>query len=457
MKKLSPEEFRDSLQKGLGRAVGHVRAVPAIEVREDLLHASLNCLRYDPFCEDTRTAWFMKMYQATGEPEFYRRSILDRLLELSNDAQARTDYDFGQLYELAAEFAMLGDQEARNVVYQVFDKTIHDEWIDCGGTLVRIDGIDGLLHVVRTIGQRILDGFGFQNAKYDIEEAEEMFGEENVQNAIQSAANDDTLIQTYLERASSEEPWFDHPSYNSFGRPPRLPLRDCVDSILEDDFADFKDYGEEYDPYYCLTSRRSWVRIAAHKTTQEELCYAMNALVETTNPMRQFCLLGAFVKHPMPWVERTVIDLVDSENESLCWSSVQALASTSHEWIREKALEFLESEPQKTNWCDGVEMLEHSFQSGDQDVIEKAIRNKEFPDIHAIHGTGLAVSRLLKIFPDDSFQKICRWFYDQTPCSSCRSSFVEHLIQHNALPPEMLEECREDGCENIRELVAELS
>ncbi|MGL6197068.1 MAG: hypothetical protein ACRC2T_19830, partial [Thermoguttaceae bacterium] len=72
MTKLTREEFQNALKKGLGRAVQHVRESAPSDVRDDLLHASLNCLVRDAQCECGRAPWLMKMFNITGEPDFYQ-------------------------------------------------------------------------------------------------------------------------------------------------------------------------------------------------------------------------------------------------------------------------------------------------------------------------------------------------------------------------------------------------
>jgi hypothetical protein len=381
MSRLTPEEFQDALEKGLGRAVAHVRSSDPLELREPLLNASLTCLAYDAQCEESWAPWLMEMFQITGEPDFYRQPIFKRLWELA-DEEPRTGRDFWQLYHLAVEFALRGDRTARSLVYEVFDKTIHDETMEGCDGLLRLDGIDGLLYVLTKIGQRIQDGFGFWTAEYDIEYTEEKFGKETVQAAIERETERNPLVHAYFERASSEDPYFDYPFYTEYERPPDLPLREWVDRIMEDDFSDFKDYGEEHIPYLCLTSRRCALARASREVEEHELNYVIEKLVETDNPMRQFCLLGAFMRRSMPRVEKKILDFLDTNNDSLRWSTAIALSKTNHEMIRDKAMELFQSDPPRLNWDNGFDLLENNFLSGDQAVLEKAIQTREFQDIH---------------------------------------------------------------------------
>ena len=456
MNPLTREEFQDALKKGLGRAVRHVQNSPPEAVREDLLNASLNCLVYDAQCEEGRAPWLMKMFQITGEPDFYRQPILKRLRELA-DVEPRTGSDFWQRWHLAVEFALNKDQEACDLVYEIFDKMIHDEAMRDCDALIRLDGIDGLLYVLAKIGQRIQDGFGFWDAKYDIEEVEEKFGKETVQAAIERETGKNPLIRAYFERAGSDDPYFDYPFYLQVKMPPDLPLREWVDRIMEDDFSDFKDYGEGYPPYYCLIGRKSRLSQASRKAEEDEINYAFEKLLETDHPMRQFCLLGAFFRHPMPRIEKKIFDFLDMDNVSLRWSAVIALSGTKHEAIRNKALESLQSDPPKSNWHYGFELLENNFQPGDQIVLEKAVQTREFSEIHELHSAGLSLGTLIDRYPGESFRNLCCWFYDRTPCSRCRADLVEHLVKHQTISHEMIEECRDDCDTHIQELIEQLT
>lgn len=452
MSPLTREEFQDALRKGLGRAVRHVRSSAPDDVREDLLNASLHCLVYDVLCEEGRAAWLMKMFQITGEPELYRQPILQRLRDLA-DEEPREGSDFWQLYHLAVEFAFNDDREAHDLVYETFDKMIHDVTMTGCDELIQLDGINGLLHVLAKTGQRILDGFGFWDANYYIREAVENFGLELVQETIEREIEQNPLVRAYFDRADSDDPYFDYPFYPQTDRPPDLPLREWVDRIMEDDFSDFKDYGEGFPPYYSLITRRGGVECAARKAEADELAYAFEKLLETDHPMRQYCLLGAFGRRPMPRVEKKILDYFDTDNVALQWSTAIVLSNISHEAIRDKAMELLLAEPARLNWHYGFTLLESSFRPGDQAALEKAIQTREFPNGASFDLAGSSLRNLIDHNPEESFQKLCCWFYERTPSSRCRTDLVKHLVKHQTISCEMLEECLDDSCEETRKLV----
>ena len=75
---MTPDEFRNALAKGQGRAVRHVRESSAEAVRDALLDACVRCKTYDTQCEGFRADWLYQMIELTGEMKFYRKQILDR-------------------------------------------------------------------------------------------------------------------------------------------------------------------------------------------------------------------------------------------------------------------------------------------------------------------------------------------------------------------------------------------
>ena len=179
--RLTPDEFRNALAKGQGRAVRHVRESSAEAVRDALLDACVCCKTYDTQCEGFRADWLYQMIELTGEMEFYRKQILN---VISNNRDADS-YDLWQLYYLVNEFAKRGDAECRTVLYREFDLLVDDNNIGGADALVKLDGIPGLLHVLEIAGRRIRNGDDlWWEVSYHIEESEEKFGKNTVRDAI---------------------------------------------------------------------------------------------------------------------------------------------------------------------------------------------------------------------------------------------------------------------------------
>ncbi len=54
----------------------HIREHGAENMRDDILHACLHNLAYDPQCEDSPINWLLELISLTDDPEFYHQRIL---------------------------------------------------------------------------------------------------------------------------------------------------------------------------------------------------------------------------------------------------------------------------------------------------------------------------------------------------------------------------------------------
>src|SRR5262245_48145572 len=107
----SPEQQRDSLRKGLGRALQW--ALSGRLGDEPLLEACLRDQRFDAQVEDSRGDWLWRMVRALGAAERFRVPVLHALYDLSDEGSA------SQLCQLACRFAESGDETFRTRLYEV--------------------------------------------------------------------------------------------------------------------------------------------------------------------------------------------------------------------------------------------------------------------------------------------------------------------------------------------------
>jgi len=147
---LTPDQFRDALEKGLGRAVLHIREHGAEGLREHLLHACLHNVAHDTQLEGDRSGWLLSMIDLTGEEAFYHERIFEKI-EVIDEAQ---EADRKQLLCFAREFAKCGHEKFRQIIYKIFDSQKYDDY-DGDKEIVELDGVKGLLHVADTNGLRL--------------------------------------------------------------------------------------------------------------------------------------------------------------------------------------------------------------------------------------------------------------------------------------------------------------
>src|SRR5579864_4625507 len=105
-------DWRDALQKGLGRVILWVKAGRLPE-QSILLDACLNDLRYDRQCESARGHWLFEIMLATDNVEAFREPILAALTEIDDSRAA------DQLCEFCVFYARGGDQRFRKALQRI--------------------------------------------------------------------------------------------------------------------------------------------------------------------------------------------------------------------------------------------------------------------------------------------------------------------------------------------------
>ena len=179
---IDAETFLDRLACGFGRVILFLRENDAAPFREAVLDSCLHHRAFDQQTEDYRTEYLLDIMQATGEPEFYAAHIRQAL---STDGQ---DYEYGQLYELAARLPRNGDEEARRVMYDRFARDASNQDTTGADDLVALDGVTGYLFVAEQWQRYPLSEEDHWEEAWLLEELERQIGQEEAREALRQAA-----------------------------------------------------------------------------------------------------------------------------------------------------------------------------------------------------------------------------------------------------------------------------
>ncbi len=460
---LTREEFRDALHKGLGRAVQHVRSANPSEVRDELLYACLHNVAHDPQLESSRAPWLVKMIQLSGEVNFYRREIFKSYFN-TPDGRFAT-WDNLQLFQIMCQFAIHGDTEAREEMYRVFDWQFTREeftgWPYAVDEILETDGVSGLIFIVDRMGCCIRDEQYVYLSPHYVQKAEELLGAEVVRKTLREEAKRNEFVRIFLEHPKTQKDAEDEPQRETKEQRRERILAEyslpyMVDSFLKDDFSRYKD-NERFvdDPYGFLRSVQKF-SVVGEFANEEDLHYALDKIISTDDPLRQVTLLRTFYQRPLPRMDEKLLDMLDSENENLAWAVGIVLSDESHPAIREKGLEILKADPPKKNWFEAITGAQGSFQREDVELLENSLLTKTIPHEYDLESAGIGLRHIYKRFPGEHFKTIYLWLYEHGPCSFCREEIVETLLENHWATPELIEECRDDASEEIRELVAAL-
>ena len=454
MDNLTPEQFHDSLRKGLGRAVQHVRNSQPEAVRDALANACTEYLGMNLQDEGSRVPWLFRMIEATGELNFYRQKVVEAVEQIPDDPNAPET--FNELFGFLAEFAARGDGEVLEIMRRRFysARVLYEPHFGFDD-LFRFDGIDALLRFMRKDWIRIADEELWASDD-EIKIAEEQLGKEVVQAALEEASRNDESIRLYLERIRQQQitKEAEKAARDSTKKVKTvLPsLRELIDDMKNDWPTETEWTHESFrDVFWSRRNRFTHAGRFYAKPTLEELEYAYQKLLETNDPGWQYCLLGVFTHETMPRFDPRLFALLfDTPYGYIRWAAGEAFSRVTDPAIRDRGLELIAKEQ---DWHYGIGLLEKNFQTGDELLLQEKLDSLP-PDIDPddLHAIGQAILDLARANPDAHLESLLLWVYEKTYCPPCRYSAVKCIIQRNAAPQYLIEECLDDSYQYTREL-----
>lgn len=419
MKPLTPAEFREALRKGLGRAAIHLREHGAAGLEADILHACLNSLGYDAQCEGNRGKWLWGLLDLAGMKETARTKILHALGE--SPPGWEDTWTVSQLFSLALLYAKAGDEEARQEIYAKFDRQqYNEEWLG-GCQIISLDGMAGMIHVARVLGNRALNEHGYKVDDALLSSAKEQFGKEAVMTALVERGETDEGVRAFLDDIRRQE-------LAKGQTQPKQPksLQDVLGSIEQ------------------AQDRGLWLRRWARTASEQDIGVIFNAMLKEDRPAQLARFLQVFWKRPLPSIPMKVLDLAESRDEDVRNSAICALRNVCDQTVHDLAVRLLQQTPPVPG---AVRLLGLTYKDDDHRLIESILpAHGEADDLHEF-GFGI-----LGVASSDPRLSTClEWLYESGPCAECRYSAVRRLIESGSAKTEMLQECLLDCYEETRE------
>jgi len=101
----------------------------------------------------------------------------------------------------------------------------------------------------------------------------------------------------------------------------------------------------------------------------------------------------------------------------------------------------------------GVQLLEKNWRPEDETLIRRALETIPSDiDVDELHSVVCSLVDLTEGNAEAAFGTLLPWVYENSPCSICRRTSVEQMLQRNIATQEFLDECRDDCDQEIREL-----
>jgi hypothetical protein len=421
MKPLTPEQFRNAIQKGLGRALLHVREYGTAGVEEIIVDGCIHNLSYDAQTEGSRAEWMLTFIEAGSDRAFFH----DRIIAAVEHSE---DWDMSQLLDFLLLFAKQEDAGARDTLYEEFGRQRRREsWVG-GDQIIELDGISGMLHVAEVIGARMLGEPDYWEDDSLLKMAGESLGEDNVIRALTERATTSANVQAYLQGVEETRQLRNKGS----SRPAPHTLATIITAIEQ--------------------VKKSWVYMIARfgemaGTAEIEELYSR--LIAEERPEQLLGYLHAFRMRSVPRLHPRLLQLVESDDEAIRNATGSLLSNVQHPEVRALALHIVQShDPELLG--DAITMLSHNYESDDHVLILNAAQSQSDSDL--LHHMGIAMLELVAQHQHSELNPVLLWVYENSPCSECRLRTVKLLIARNEAQRELLEECRWDCREETREL-----
>ncbi|OEO27954.1 hypothetical protein VW23_007050 [Devosia insulae DS-56] len=414
---LSRDEFVDALRKGMGRAVQHIRAHGDAGVEDLLLEAATRSLGYDPQCEGSRGDWLMTMLSLCTDPAPYHQAVL------STFPASREHYDIAQMADMLLQLAQAGSEEARRALYDKFDRQeFSSEWL-LSHEIIALDGLDGLLHVARVLGRRLATDPDFWLSGDFLYAVREERGANAVDDALQQASTTDADIRRFCEAlaVSGSEPSAEGPY--------------ALDAFLND-----------------LNEGNRNPRLLASRFARQGGDIEHRALFERIEREVQPHLIARMLRvfairiDPPGGIER-VLRFARHEDSAVRQAAIQVLRRFSDDRIAELSGQLLAA-----GSLEGIELLGENARPGDFGRVHQLLPSAAV-DQHA-HDLALSIVSTGRPSPSPEAADCLIWVYEHNPCSFCRQSAVDDLLQLGRLPEVLTAECLDDSMSEVREAAA---
>lgn len=440
---LTRDQFADALKRGHGRALMHVQAHGLAGIEDLFLQACTHDYAWDSQCEGSRAPWLIEMLVASGEESRLVGTMLPGLAALDDPwwhGQHRVD--------MLMHLAKRGHGEARNLLYaslRVVERG--DASAEFGfEEIIELDGAEGLLRVADWHGRRILADPQGENPQssywYSFDEVSDW---KAAWALLEREAEHNANIAAYLDQCRKDEA-------GEADQAPRIDdsLGKSADEVIQAVEASSEG------------NRVGWLRRwSQNVASPEDRARVFEQLLRTTDvgKLRSYMHVLAFA--PLPHFDARLLPYVDHADDFIPGYAFQALAHFQHPAVRAFAVSRLRG---GTGSGGEFGLLVKNFVPGDEALIasvlrfpHEELRRDDWRESEALGVLHWQLSDLLKVFgehPDADATPTMLFCCEHNPCATCRQRALDILMSRGDAPDWLLEECRHDASDDIRQLVA---
>ncbi|MBC8138371.1 MAG: hypothetical protein H8F28_21035 [Fibrella sp.] len=424
------------LKHGSGRAVLFLQERPdTVIYRSVIWGACSENWSFDSQLEDERSPYLYDVIRATRDTPYYVGRIKEVLDTLGSSREPENLFPT-QLIRLAALLTRRGAGDLREPMYRTVGTVAEETYgiAHIAENIIALDGVTGYWHLVEHVRHHSRRDDDRWREVSLIDELAEQFGESVATAALRASAQNNSERSQYLREIQT------------------IRKRQKFRARLK------RRKSEKKPPP--LAEVRAYIYSSPEKKIPKPQMKYMNEAVrrrlwsdfkQESDCMRQLRYLGILRTYryvPFPGDPEVIIPLIrQTDDERLAWQAVRLLVDTNHTTIRAAALDLMKEEKRVPH---AIELLASNPGDGDVRLLESVIQ-REWDD-RAFEFIGMGIRQYIRNSPSPGFVPILLLCYEKLACSFCRGQIVEMLLQRDALPNTIREECHFDADSDTRAL-----
>jgi len=441
---LTKAQFKHDFLQGLGSAILELQTCgdPA-RYGDIVLYGCLRNTTYDMQCEGDRGRYLHQAAKLAGGAEAVETAVIQRF-----SGRFYYGHLFEQLASILYHFAEDGGENAREALYRKYDCLLgelsrkrkfegychsRDWFFWLCVRLTSLGGWSAFKRIVGDVSERLLPKdaeFFFDDWFYC--DAKDKFGQKRVEAYLEKQSERSPFIREYYDTAKEREA--------------RLYSDDRPVPTLAEVLAD-------------EGGNRGLVIYFARKASAEDLTKLVRAALSESDTKKKLTLLWPFRSRlfaGLTFPEDALFQLLESDDERLRHTAYEIMGQKPTAKTRELALSLIHGGEDVEN---GVSLLLKNIRPEDETLLYDFVKSylvdskqwdweKKYWDWHGVFMDAVAGLGVMRGRPKTD---ILEYLYRNTLCGSCRWSIVRLMHRKKLLPEAVLQECRFDSNDDIRD------
>ncbi len=413
--------FLNSLKRGTGEAYIIANENPTIDFSDYIIRGALRNYAYDGQSEPSRAQYIFDLISLSNKKEKIRKAILTGLATEQEDTWSLT-----HLFDLAKLFALQGDIEARQAIYERFLKRpiSHSEWVG-SQEILELDGLEGLMYIAEMFGKVIEQNPDVWQDKFIIQHFQDDNPEINIFQELENRSKTNRYIKLYLDSINRTDE-------NRKTQVRVTPVfKDIIDEVLNS------------KPYLSYKRRK--------ELNEDELYKIAEQLAVEKNKTNIESLLNIFTNHKYPFDSEFILKLAKQKTKSktrIPEYAIRALRFLKSENIRQFAINNISKAKRSESFID---ILISNYENGDYTLLTE-IANK-FKSDHIIENLAISYIDIYSANKTTECQEPLVILYNKLNCGIHRGGIVKLLIENNVLSDKIRNEIKFDSDLETRQLV----